>query len=60
MVKTIKLKKYDYRSAAEMIHHCRELTEKFKKQTNDMVVEVTYRFGELDHIFIFLNWKKGV
>lgn len=59
MVKTIKLKKTDYRSAAEMMFHCRELTEEFKKQTNDLVVEVTYRYGELDHIFILINWKKN-
>ena len=58
MVKTIKLKKCDYRSAAEMVQHCKELTEEFKKQTNDLVVEVTYRYGELDHVFMFVNWTK--
>lgn len=59
MVKTFKLKRNDYRSAAEMVQHCKELTEEFKKQTDDLVVEVTYRYGELDHVFMFVNWKRG-
>lgn len=59
MVKTIKLRKTDYRSEAEMKQHLSELTSEFRKQTDDMVVEVTYRYGELDHVFLFLNWKRG-
>lgn len=58
MVKTIKLRKTDYRNEKEMVQHLNQLVPEFRKHTNDMVVECTYRFGELDHVFLFLNWKK--
>ena len=58
MVKTIKLRKWDYRSEREMLQHLNELTEAFRKEANDIVVELTYRFGELDHVFILVNWKR--
>lgn len=59
MVKTIKLKRTDYRDEKEMLDHMQELIAVFRIQTNDMVVEMTYRFGELDHVFILLNWKRS-
>lgn len=59
MVKTIKLQKKDYRNERELLDHVNDLTNEFKKHTNDIVVELTYRYGELDHAFILLNWKQS-
>lgn len=58
MVKTIKVRKTDYRNEKEMEKHLSELVTEFRKHTNDLVVESTYRLGELDHAFIFMNWKR--
>ena len=59
MAKSVyKLKRRDYGSESEMNEHLRMLIGEYRKQTNDLVVESTYRFGELDHIFLFVNWAK--
>lgn len=59
MAKSVfKLKKNDYENEKVMLEHLRIVVQEYRKQANDLVVESTYRFGELDHIFIFVNWKR--